>query len=115
MSPKPPKTPDLVLAERLLLVTMCIRNAVNQGLWEEMPAYFSEREHLIDQIQMAQLGEEALECLDRIQEESSLIFADLRRERASVLKDLRSFDASTKTRSTYKTSSDHRSAWDELT
>ncbi|MBV6458593.1 MAG: hypothetical protein HONBIEJF_01725 [Fimbriimonadaceae bacterium] len=115
MNPKPPKSADLVLAERLLLVTLCIRNAVNQGQWEDLPAYFSERQGLMNQVELLELGEEARACLERIQDESRLIFAEIRRERASILNELRACDAGARTRSAYRTGPPHRGACDELT
>lgn len=115
MNPKPPKSPDLVIAERLLLVTICIRNAVSQGQWDEIPAFFQERGRLLDQMEGAVLGDEAKACLSRIQDESNIIFSEIRKERASVLNDLRAFDASAKTKSAYRTGSSHRGACDELT
>lgn len=115
MNPKPHKAPDVILAERLHLLTMCIRTAVSQGEWNDLPTLFREREQLLAHVEQIELGAEAMACLERIHDESHLIFAEIRRERASVLADLRAFDASAKTRMTYRPGNSHHGACDELT
>jgi hypothetical protein len=114
MNEKPHKSPDVVLAERFLLLTMCVRHAISEGNWDALPSHMRERENLLSQLAELDLTSEAIEVLDKAQDEASFIFAEMRLERARLVDEIRSVDAGQKSRSAYRLNSDsHPGVCDE--